>query len=117
MLLSKVHRAVITDADVDYVGSLTMPPEVVEAAGFLQHEQIMVADITTGARFWTYVMVGEEAGKFCLNGAAAKLGAPGDIVIIFTFAWMDEAEAKPHVPRVVHMDEKNAIVRVEGPAR
>jgi aspartate 1-decarboxylase len=116
MLKSKIHRAVVTDADLEYDGSLTIPPEVVEAAELLPYEQIMVADLSSAERFWTYVMVGREPGRFCLNGAAARLGARGDKLIVFTFAWMDDAEAKKHRPRIVRMDDANRIVAVEGPA-
>ena len=115
MLLSKVHRAVVSAADTDYEGSLTVPPEVMEAAGFLPHEVVQVANIANGARFTTYAIAGTEPGHFQLNGAAARLGAAGDRIIVFTFAWMDSEEAGAHRPRVVHMDEANRIASVEGP--
>jgi aspartate 1-decarboxylase len=116
MLLSKIHRAVVTDLCVDYEGSIAMPPEVAEAAGLLPAEKVMVANLATGARFWTYVMIGEEGGGFRLNGAAARLGSVGDRIIVFSFAWMPDDEARAHRPRIVHMDEANRIARVEGPA-
>lgn len=115
MLLSKVHRAVVSDADLDYEGSITIPPEVIEASGFAPGERVTVANIANGARFETYVMAGTEPAHFRLNGAAARLGGRGDRIIIFSFAWMDAEEAARHRPRVVHMDEANRIVRVEGP--
>ena len=115
MLLSKIHRATVTACDLEYEGSLTIPRESVEAAGLLAGEQILVANLSTGARFETYVMVGEKKGEFRLNGAAARLGAPGDRIIVMAFAWMDAGEAARHEPRLVYVDEKNRIVRVEGP--
>ncbi|MHC4199642.1 MAG: aspartate 1-decarboxylase [Planctomycetota bacterium] len=115
MMLAKVHRAVVSDTNADYEGSITIPPEVVEASGFAPGERVTVANIANAARFETYVMVGTEPAHFRLNGAAAKLGSPGDRIIMFTFAWMDAEEAARHRPRVVHMDEANRIVRVEGP--
>lgn len=114
MLLAKIHRAVVSEANRDYEGSITIPPEVMEASGLLPNERVLVANLASGARFWTYAMAGTAQGHFCLNGAAARLGAPGDRVIIFSFAWMDPGEAAGHRPRVVLMDEANRIVRVEG---
>ena len=116
MLLSKVHRAVVSAAELDYEGSLTVPPEVMAAAGFLPNEAVQVANISNGERFTTYAIPGGEPAHFRLNGAAARLGAPGDRIIVFTFAWVDSEEAAAHRPRVVHMDEANRITRVEGPA-
>ncbi len=115
MLMAKIHRAVVSETSLDYDGSLTMPPEVLQASGILPYEKIMVANVTNGARFWTYAMAGAESGHFCLNGAAARLGSPGDRIIVFTFAQVDAEEAAKHRPRVVLMDESNRIVRVEGP--
>jgi len=117
MLLSKVHLATVTDSNLNYDGSLTIPPEVIEAAGLQAYEQIMVANVANGARFWTYVIVGTEPGQFCLNGAAARMGAAGDKVIVFAFSWMDEAEAKSHKPRIVRMEDGNRIKKIEGPSR
>ena len=116
MLLSKVHRAVVSDTSVDYEGSITIPPEVMEAARFLPGERVLVANVSTGARFETYVLAGTEPARFVLNGAAARLGAPGDRIIILAFAWMEPDEVERHVPRVVHVDEANRIVRTEGPS-
>ena len=115
MLLSKVHRAVVSDTSVDYEGSITIPPEVMEAARFLPGERVLVANVSNGARFETYAMAGTEPASFVLNGATARLGAVGDRIIVFTFAWLDADEAARHRPRVVHMDEANRIVSVEGP--
>ena len=116
VLLSKIHRAVVSAGDVDYEGSLTIPPEVMEAAGIAEHEVVHVANVANGKRFTTYAIAGAEPARFCLNGAAARLGAPGDRIIVFTFAWLDAGEIDAHRPRVVHMDEANRITRVEGPA-
>jgi len=116
MLLSKIHRAVVSAGDVDYEGSLTIPPEVMEAAGIREHETVHVANVANGSRFTTYAIAGTEPAHFQLNGAAARLGSPGDRIIVFTFAWLNAEELGDHRPRVVHMDEANRIVRVEGPA-
>jgi aspartate 1-decarboxylase len=106
----------VSDANLAYEGSITIPPEVQEAARLLPHERVLVANLANGERFWTYVIVGSEPGVFALNGAAARLGAPGDRIIVFSFAWMDDQEAARHRPRIVHMDEANRIVRTGGPA-
>ncbi len=116
MLLAKIHRAVVSETALDYEGSLSIPPEVMEASGILPYERIMVANVSNGQRFWTYAIAGTESGHFCLNGAAARLGSPGDRIIAFTFAQVDAEEAPKHRPRVVLMDESNRIVKVEGPS-
>jgi aspartate 1-decarboxylase len=117
MLISKIHMATVTAARVDYMGSLTIPRGVMEAAGILPFEQILVANTRNGERFTTYAIAGEDAGEFCLNGAAARLGSPGDRIIVLAFAWIEEAEARSHTPTVVHMGEGNRIDRVsrDGP--
>ncbi len=117
MLLSKIHRAVVSEACLDYEGSITIPPEVMAASGLLPNERVLVANLANGARFETYVIAGTKAAHFCLNGAAARLGSPGERIIILSFAWMDADEAARHRPRIVHMDEANRIVRAEGPER
>ena len=106
MLKSKIHRATVTDADLHYVGSITVDPELLEAADILEHEQVHVLDIDNGARFETYVIPGGP-GDVILNGAAARLVHPGDKVIVITYAQYDEAELAKHEPRVVHVDEHN----------
>jgi len=116
MLLSKIHRAVVSAGDVDYEGSLTIPPEVMEAGGIREHEMLHVANIANGKRFTTYAIAGTEPAHFRLNGAAARMGAPGDRIIVFTFTWLDAEEIKTHRPRMVYMDEANRITRVDGPA-
>jgi len=114
MLKCKIHRATVTDANLNYAGSLTLDPLLIEAAGMLVHEQIQVLNINTGARFETYIIAGERgAGAVCLNGAAARLGHPGDLIIVLTYAVMDAEEARGHKPKIVHVDEKNRIVRVD----
>jgi aspartate 1-decarboxylase len=115
MLKSKVHRATITEANLNYTGSLTLDPLLIEAAGMLVHEKVQVVNINNGARFETYLIPGERgSGVACLNGAAARLGHPGDLVIIITYAMMDAEEAKKHAPVVVHVDEKNHVTHVES---
>jgi len=110
MLKSKIHRATITEANLNYTGSLTLDPDLREAAGMLVHEQVQVLNINTGARFETYIIEGERgSGVICLNGAAARLGQPGDLVIILTYVMMSEEEAETHQPTLVYVDEKNRI--------
>lgn len=117
MLLSKLHRAVVTELAPDYEGSLTIPKDLAEKAGILSGERVLVANIANAARFWTYAMLDDRPGRFCLNGAAARLGSVGDRIIVFTFAWMTDEEAAGHRPRVVVLDESNRVVGVEGPGR
>jgi len=115
MFKSKIHRATITEANLNYAGSLTLDRDLIDAAGMLLHEQVQVLNINTGDRFTTYIIEGPRgSGVVCLNGAAARLGQPGDLIIAVTYAQMDAEEAKAFVPTVVHVDEKNAITSVEG---
>jgi len=117
MLKSKVHRATVTMADLDYTGSLTLDPDLIEAAGFLVNEQVHVLNINTGARFVTYIIPGERgSGTVCLNGAAARLGQPGDLIIALTYVQMTPEEAKDHKPVVVHVDGQNRVVAQPGQA-
>lgn len=114
MLKSKIHRATVTEANLNYVGSLTLDADLIEAAGMLIHEKISVLNINTGARFETYIIEGERgSGMVCLNGAAARLGQPGDLIIALTYAWMDAAEAAAYKPIVVHVDNENRVTSVE----
>jgi aspartate 1-decarboxylase len=123
MFKSKIHRATVTQADLDYEGSLTLDPHLLEAADILPNEQVHVWNVTRGTRLSTYAIAGEiGSGVVCINGAAAHLVSPGDLVIIATFAEMDEADARKHRPRVVLVDAKNRIVQadateVPGPKR
>jgi aspartate 1-decarboxylase len=113
MFKSKVHRVTITQADLHYKGSLTLDPLLMEAADMLEFEEITVLNINNGARFSTYLIKGEPGkGECCLNGAAARLGQPGDLVIVLTYAQMDREEARNWQPTVVHVDEKNHITEV-----
>jgi len=115
MFKSKIHRATVTEAVLHYKGSLTLDPDLMDAAEMLPNEEIHVLNINTGARFTTYIIEGERgSGVVCLNGAAARLGQPGDLIIALTYCMMDREEAKTHVPVVVHVDEKNMITSVEG---
>jgi aspartate 1-decarboxylase len=113
MLKSKVHRATVTQADLDYEGSLTLDQELMDAADLRPFEGISVYNITNGSRFETYVIRGERgSGTVCINGAAAHLAGPGDLVIIACYAWMDEKEVVSHQPRVVLVDGKNRIKKI-----
>ena len=110
MLKSKIHRATVTQAELDYVGSITVDADLLESAGILEYEKVLVVDITNGSRLETYTIAGERgSGIICLNGAAAKLIDAGDTVIIMAFAEMDEKEAKEFKPTVVFVDEENKI--------
>jgi aspartate 1-decarboxylase len=106
MMKSKIHRATVTDANLDYVGSITIGTELMEAADLLENEQVAIFDIDNGARFETYVIPGEP-GDMCLNGAAARLVQPGDRIIVISYADYDDAELEDFAPRVVHVDEVN----------
>ncbi|NUM56112.1 MAG: aspartate 1-decarboxylase [Candidatus Hydrogenedentes bacterium] len=113
MLKSKIHRATVTQADLNYVGSLTLDPDLMEAADILVHEKVQVLNVNTGARFETYAIEGKRgSGVCCLNGPAARQGQPGDIVIVLTYAEMNRDEAKVHRPKNVHVDEKNRITEI-----
>jgi len=105
---SKLHRATVTDANLHYMGSITLDPDLMELADVLPHEQVQVVDIDNGARFETYAIAGTRgAGECCLNGAAARLVQPGDRVIVITYATYAEEEARGHEPRVVFCDAAN----------
>src|SRR5690349_16688730 len=115
MMKSKIHRATVTQADLDYVGSVTLDAALMEAADLLEGEQVAIVDITNGARIETYVIPGERgSGVIGINGAAAHLVHPGDLVIIISYGMMDETEAKSHIPTVVHVDAENRIVELGG---
>ena len=117
MLLSickaKIHRAVVTDADLEYEGSITIDEELLDAAGMIEYERVQVLNINTGARFETYIIKGKRgSGVICLNGAAARLVQKGDKVIIIAYAFMSPEEAKNFKPKVVLVDEKNRIKKI-----
>jgi aspartate 1-decarboxylase len=108
MMKSKIHRATVTDANLNYVGSITIDRELMELADMLENEQVHVLDIDNGARFETYVIPGGP-GEICLNGAAARLVQPGDKVIIITYGDYEDAELDGFLPRVVHVDADNRL--------
>lgn len=113
MLKSKIHRAVVTGAEVDYVGSITVDPELFEAAGMVEYEKVQIADVETGSRLETYIIAGEPGkGEICLNGAAAKLVNVGDHVIIMSYASLTPEEAKTQKPLVIFVNEKNQLTRL-----
>jgi aspartate 1-decarboxylase len=110
MMKSKIHRATVTQADLHYVGSVTVDRDLMEAADLLEGEQVAIVDITNGARLETYVIPGERgSGVIGINGAAAHLVHPGDLVILISYGQMDEAELRSYTPRVVFVDEANRI--------
>lgn len=112
MLKSKIHRAVITQAELDYVGSVTIDEDLMEAAGIFEYEHVHIVNVNNGSRIETYVIAGERgSGVICLNGAAARSGQKGDTVIIMSYAAMSPEEASEHRPKVVFVNEKNEIVR------
>ncbi|OLF07973.1 aspartate 1-decarboxylase [Actinophytocola xanthii] len=111
MLKSKIHRATVTQADLHYVGSVTVDPVLMEAADLLPGEQVAIVDVTNGARLETYVIEGErDSGVLGINGAAAHLVHPGDLVILISYGIMDAAEAAAYQPKVVFVDADNRIV-------
>lgn len=113
MLKGKIHRAVVKQADLNYVGSITIDSELLEAAGILEYEMVQIVDVENGNRFETYTIAGEKgSGMICLNGAAARQVAVGDHVIIMAYAQMSEQEAKQHKPYVVFTDEDNHIASI-----
>lgn len=113
MLKAKIHRATVTQAELDYVGSITVDRKLLEAAGILEYEKVQIVDVNNGARFETYTIAGEKgSGVICLNGAAARCVSAGDKIIIMAYCTLDENEAKAHTPRVVFVDEKNSVSRI-----
>lgn len=113
MLKGKIHRATVVQAEIDYVGSITIDEELMEAAGILEYERVQVVDVNNGNRLETYVIAGEKgSGMICLNGAAAKLVEVGDKVIIMCYAQMTAEEFKNNPPRVVFVDDNNKINRI-----
>ncbi|HEU5127735.1 MAG TPA: aspartate 1-decarboxylase [Glycomyces sp.] len=115
MFKSKIHRATVTQADLHYVGSVTVDADLLDAADILDGEQVAIVDITNGARLETYTIAGERGtGVIGINGAAAHLIDPGDLVILISYAQMEDAEARAYTPRVVHVNERNEIIEVNG---
>lgn len=109
MLCSKIHRATVTDANLNYVGSITIDPKLMKAANLIEFQQVDVLDINNGERFSTYVIKGDKDGQICLNGAAARKVCVGDLVIIVAYASMDANEASKFTPTIIHVDDKNNI--------
>ena len=110
MLKGKIHRATVTQAELNYVGSITIDKYLMDAAGILENEKVQIVDNNNGARLETYVIPGKRgSGTICLNGAAARCVQPGDKVIIIAYAQMSEEEAKEHKPKVVFMNDDNTI--------
>lgn len=114
MLKSKIHRATVTDANLNYVGSITVDRDLLDLADIHEYEKVSVLNINTGARFETYAINGPRGrGDICLNGAAARLAHPGDLVIILTYAEYDEAElVDGHEPTVVHLNSRNEVTEL-----
>ena len=115
MLKSKIHRATVTDCDVDYVGSITIDPELMAGADLMPNEQVHIWDIDNGARFVTYAICGEPgSGTMQVNGAAAHLTRPGHKIIVASFAAYDERELDSYSPVVVHVDDENSLVAIDS---
>ncbi len=114
-MTSKIHRATVTQADLDYVGSITIDADLLDAADLLAGERVDIADCTNGNRLSTYVIPGERGrGEICVNGAAAHLVSPGDVIILIAYSQMSDDEARTYVPHVVFVDEKNRVVDLSG---
>ncbi|NLN87399.1 MAG: aspartate 1-decarboxylase [Syntrophomonadaceae bacterium] len=110
MLKSKIHRAVVTEANLNYVGSITIDKDFMNAADIIENEKVTIVNNNNGARFETYVIEGERgSGIICLNGAAARLALRGDVIIILSYTIMNDEESRIHKPRLVFMDENNNI--------
>jgi aspartate 1-decarboxylase len=113
MLKGKIHRAVVTEAALDYVGSITIDSELMEKAGILEYEKVQIVDVENGQRFETYTIAGEAgSGMICLNGAAARCAQVGDHIIIMCYCELDAEEASDHRPTVVFVDDKNKPVHL-----
>lgn len=113
MLKAKIHRATVTQAELDYVGSITVDIALLEASGILEYEKVQIVDVNNGARFETYTIAGERgSGIICLNGAAARCVSTGDKIIIMAYCTMTPDESKSHLPKVVFVDDKNTVLRI-----
>ena len=109
---SKIHRATVTEANLDYEGSITIDKRLLDETDILPNEKVQVVNLNNGARFETYVFVGEEnSGTICLNGPAARLGQVGDLVIIISYGHLEFEEAKGYQPKVVYVDKQNRVLR------
>ncbi|AII13990.1 aspartate 1-decarboxylase [Campylobacter iguaniorum] len=109
MMCSKIHRATVTDANLNYIGSITIDEKLMKAANLLEFQKVEILDVNNGERFATYVIKGQKDGEICLNGAAARKVCVGDIVIIVAYASMEFQEAKSFKPTIVHVNNKNEI--------
>lgn len=110
-LKSKIHRAVVTASDLNYEGSIAIDEALLAEAEFLPYEAVQVWNISNGERLETYVIpAARDSGEICLNGAAARLAQPGDFVIICSFCWLEEEEARHHVPKTVRVDSRNGVL-------
>lgn len=115
MMKAKIHRAIVTEANLNYVGSITIDEEILEKVDIWPNEKVQIVNNNNGARFETYVIPGKRgSGVICLNGAAARLVQPGDTVIIISYAYMTEEEARQYRPKIAIMNEKNQIVELIG---
>lgn len=113
MLKGKIHRATVIQAELNYVGSITIDEDLLDAAGILEYEEVQIVDINNGSRFTTYTIAGERgSGMICLNGAAARCVSTGDKIIIMSYANMTHQEAKENPPRVVFVDDENKVSRL-----
>jgi len=112
MLKSKIHRACVTEVNIDYEGSITIDKKLMEEADILPYEQVQVLNINNGARFTTYAMEG-ESGEICLNGAAARLAAKGDTIIILSYCYVEDDEAHNFAPKLIYVDAQNAITKTK----
>ncbi len=111
MLKGKIHRATVTEANLNYIGSLTLDEDLMDAAGFREYEKIQVLDVTNGNRIETYIIRGTRgSGKVCINGAAAHLIHKDDLVIIVSYCQLNDAEAQNHAPKIVHVNTENQII-------
>jgi len=111
MLKSKIHRARVTQLNIDYEGSITIDRKLMEETDILPGEQVQVLNVNNGARFTTYAIEGEASGEICLNGAAARLAAKGDIIMILSYCYVEDDEARNFTPKLVYVDAKNAITK------
>ncbi|MBU9714625.1 aspartate 1-decarboxylase [Evansella tamaricis] len=113
MMSGKLHRATVTEANLNYVGSITIDEDLMDAVGILENEKVQVVNNNNGARLETYVIKGKRGMKtVCLNGAAARLVQPGDKVIIISYKWVEESLVKEHLPKVAILDERNEIIEM-----
>lgn len=115
MCKSKIHRATVTESNLHYAGSITIDRKLMEEADILPYERVQIANLNNGRRLETYALEGEEgSGTICMNGAAARYADVGDLVLIISYAVMDEEEASTLQPRIIHVDEQNRITKIES---